>query len=205
MMLTKNSDATTHVSEMEAHFHLIQERVDELATIGDPVGARTHFQIALKSAPESYHATVQTIDTADTLNGGKTTADEIIMIFLREARHRVILKAETKAGEALAAYANENSKSKSSGKGKRCGPKCCNCKRLSHKSIDCYSAGGGKEGQGPKQKNLKHQKGRKHDEVTSSANVASHSEMSNMGGTMFAFSVTSSFHCVATKLGIPPE
>ena len=64
---------------------------------------------------------------------------------------------------------------------------------------------GGKEGQGPKQKNSKHQKSRKHEEVTSSANVASHSEMSNMGGTMFVFSVTSSFHCVATKLGIPPE
>ena len=112
---------------------------------------------------------------------------------------------ETKAGEALAAYVNKNSKSKSSGKEKRHGPKCYNCKRLGHKSIDCYSAGGGKEGQGPKQMNLKHQKGRKHEEVTSSANIASQSEMSNMGGTMFAFSATSSFHCVATKLGIPPE
>ena len=26
-----------------------------------------------------------------------------------------------------------------------------------------------------------------------------------MSGTMFAFSGTSSFHCIATKLGIPPE
>ena len=118
MKLTKNSDAATHVSEMEAHFHLMQERVDELATIGDPVNARTHFQIALKSIPESYHATVQTINTADTLNGGKTTAEEVITIFLREARHQVILKAETKAGEALAAYVNSNSKSKGGDSGK---------------------------------------------------------------------------------------
>ena len=29
--------------------------------------------------------------------------------------------------------------------------------------------------------------------------------MSNMVPPMFAFSATSSFHCVATKLGIPPE
>ena len=43
MKLVKNSDATAHVSEMEAHFHLLQERVDELATIGDLVGTRTHF------------------------------------------------------------------------------------------------------------------------------------------------------------------
>ena len=87
MKLTENLDAAAHVSEMEAHFCLMQERVDELVTISDPIGARTHFQIALKSAPESYHATVQTIDTTNTLNGGKTTADEIIMIFLHEAHH----------------------------------------------------------------------------------------------------------------------
>ena len=82
MKLTKNSDAPTHVSEMEAHFCLMQERVDELATISDPIDARTHFQITLKSVPESYHTTVQTIDTADTLNGGKTAAEGFIMIFI---------------------------------------------------------------------------------------------------------------------------
>ena len=87
MKLAKNSDTAAHVLEMEAHFRLMQERVNELATIGDPIGARTHFQIALKSAPESYHATIQTINTTNTLNGGKTTADEIITIFLCEAHH----------------------------------------------------------------------------------------------------------------------
>ena len=207
MKLTENSDAAAHVSEMEAHFRLMQERVDELATIGDPVNARTHFQIALKSIPESYHATVQTIDTADTLNGGKTTAEEVITIFLREARHRVILKAETKAGEALAAYANSNSKSKGgdSGKAKKRKPKCFNCNKLGHKSKDCFAPGGGKEGQGPHQMNQKSQKGGKPENSTSSANVASHSEATKEGGTMFAFSATSSFHCIAAKLGIPAE
>ena len=86
MKLTENSDTAAHVSEMEAHFHLMQERVYELAMITDPINARTHFQIALKSIPESYHATIQTIDTAGTLNGGKTMA-EVIMIFLCEACH----------------------------------------------------------------------------------------------------------------------
>ena len=87
MKLAEKADAATHVLEMEAHFCLMQERVDELATIGDPIGARTYFQTALKSVPESYHATVQTINTADTLNGGKTTAKDVITIFLCEAHH----------------------------------------------------------------------------------------------------------------------
>ena len=87
MKLTKNSDAAAHVSDMEAHFHLMRDGADELATIGDPIDERTHFQIALKSVPESYHATVQTINTADTLHRGKTTAKDIITIFLQEAYH----------------------------------------------------------------------------------------------------------------------
>ena len=82
MKLTENLDTATHVTEMEAHFHLMQERVDKLVTISDPIDVRTYFQTALKSVPKSYHATVQTIDTTDTLNGGKTTAEEIITIFL---------------------------------------------------------------------------------------------------------------------------
>ena len=45
MKLTGNSDTATHVLEMEAHFHLMQERVDELATIGDPIDARTHYKL----------------------------------------------------------------------------------------------------------------------------------------------------------------
>ena len=88
MKLTKSSDTAAYVTEMETHFHLMQERVDELAMIGDPIGARTYFQTVLKSIPESYHATVQTIDTADTLNGGKTTAEDVITIFLSEACHQ---------------------------------------------------------------------------------------------------------------------
>ena len=87
MKLAKSSDTAAHVTEMETHFHLMQERVDELTTIGDPIGAGTYFQTVLKSIPESYHATVQTINMADTLNRGKTTAEDVITIFLCEACH----------------------------------------------------------------------------------------------------------------------
>ena len=102
-----------------------------------------------------------------------------------------------RAGEALAAYTNSNPKSKGgdSGKGKKQRPKCFNCHRLGHKLPDCFALGGGKEGQGPKQKGQK--SGKQGD--LNSANIASQSE------TMFAFTTTSSFHCVATKLGIPSE
>ena len=53
--------------------------------------------------------------------------------------------------------------------------------------------------------NQKSQKGGKPEDLTSSANVTSHSEVIKEGGTMFAFSATSSFHCIAAKLRIPTE
>ena len=94
---TENSHAAAHVLKMEAHFCLMQERVDELTTIGDPINARTHLQIALKFVWESYHTTFQTLDTADTLNGEKTMAEDVKTIFLLKDHHQVILKAETEA------------------------------------------------------------------------------------------------------------
>ena len=102
-----------------------------------------------------------------------------------------------RAREALAAYTNSNPELKGgdSGKGKKQRPKCFNCHRLGHKSPDCFAPGGGKEGQGPKQKG---QKSRKQGDLNS-ANITSQSE------TMFAFAAISSFHCVATKLGIPTK
>ena len=108
-----------------------------------------------------------------------------------------------RAGEALAAYTNSNPKSKGgdSGKGKKQRPKCFNCHRLGHKSPDCFAPGGGKEGQGPKQKGQK--SGKQGD--SNSANITNQSETMNTGETMFSFATTSSFHCVATKLGIPTE
>ena len=113
-------------------------------------------------------------------------------------RHRTRLES----GEALAAYANRNWKSKVGGKGRKQGSK---SNKLVHKLANCYGPGGGKEGQGPHQKNQKGQKSRKQEDLTSSANVTSQSDMKKEGGTMFTFSVTLLFHCIAVKLGIPSE
>lgn len=119
------------------------------------------------------------------------------MIFLCKVHHCIILKAESKAGEALAAYKKSKDSDKRK-KGKK--TKCFNCNKLGHKAADCCGPGSGKEGQGPHQKGQKSRK-----ELSNSANVANQSMKDNESGTMFAYAATSSFHSVDAKLGIPLE
>ena len=113
------------------------------------------------------------------------------------------MKAESKAGEALAAYLSSGQKPKGGGKGRKgkSTMKRFNCGKLGHKAGDCYGPGDGKEGQGLCQRG---QKGGKQGELSNSANVTSQLDMKD-DGTMFAYAATSSFHSITTKLGISPE
>ena len=118
------------------------------------------------SLPESYRPTLQMITTAEwtnTLTGGtlqKIKADNLIVLFIEEAQHRAINDERTKNSEqALAAHGKKKGKGKS--KKAKVDNKalnadsdfmCHNCKKPGHKKADCWAKGGGKEGQGPRQK-----------------------------------------------------
>jgi len=118
----------------------------------------------MTSLPESYQPTLQTITAAERANLalGKSSkvmkADDLIAFLIEEAQHCVIIEERARVAEsALAAHARRRS-----GRGK---PKevsksesedtCKNCERPGHTKFDCWSKGGGKEGQGPKQKKAK--------------------------------------------------
>ena len=70
---------------------------------------------------------------------------------------------------------------------------CFNCGGKGHKKPDCWSEGGGKEGQGPHQR-----KGKKTDSET--AVVAAENDKDN---ELFAFTCTSNLANVAEALQIP--
>jgi hypothetical protein len=70
---------------------------------------------------------------------------------------------------------------------------CENCKRTGHGKPDCYSKGGGKEGQGPRQRSK--QKSKESETVVVAAD--------NDEKEMFAFTCTSSYVAVVEDLDMP--
>lgn len=161
MKLADNDDPKTHLNELRNHFQLMQQRRDSLMKMGSAMTETRYNVIIMSSLPESYRPTLQTLtanERANKLSGVQTytlKADDIVTYIIEEAQHRVINDERTKSAEsALAARTKTSTKAKGKKKAKgQSDITCENCKRPGHGKPECYSKGGGKEGQAPWQKN----------------------------------------------------
>jgi hypothetical protein len=123
------------------------------------------------------------------------SADNLITFIIEEAQHRVINDEYMKNAEsALAARTKKsgNSKGKKKVKGKL-DITCKNCKKTGHGKPDCYAKGGGKEGQGPKQKRAA--KGKEPDTAVVTTD--------NDERELFMFTCTSDYSAIMNKLDVP--
>ena len=137
------------------------QHCDNLIKMGSTLSDARFSIIIMSSLPDSYQPTLQTITAAEcansTLGSASSTRmklDDLIMFLTEEAQHQVINDEHTKTAEsALMAHSKKVSKSKTCrGKASEhpCSTETCeNCKKTSHTKSDCWSKGGGKEGQGP--------------------------------------------------------
>ena len=87
MRLNEGSDTTTHLTEMETHFRIMEEHCNVLTTMGHTVTESNFLANVLKSVPGSYRPTVQTIDTTQLLTKQAVASMDTIAMFIREARH----------------------------------------------------------------------------------------------------------------------
>ena len=126
-------------------------------------------------------------------------ADDLIAFLTEEAQHRVIIDERAKnLDQALATHSKRKGKgktnqSKADGKALNADSNtvCRNCKKTGHKQEDCWGKGGGKEGQGPRQK-----KGKKNESAVVAATNDKDKEL-------FAFTCTSDFANIAKALQVP--
>jgi hypothetical protein len=202
MKLSDNDDPKAHLSELKQHFQLMLQRRDNLVKMGSTMSDSRFNTLVMSSLPESYRPTLQTItasERASKLSGGQSQQmkpDELIAFLIEEGQHRVINDERTKNAETALAMHGKKGGKKGSGKGNKSekdksDETCGNCGKAGHKTPDCWSKGGGKEGQGPRQK--------KKSNKTETVTVAADKEDDDM----FAFACTSDYTAVAETLQLP--
>ena len=137
----------------------------------------------LKLSNTSLTAPPQTITA--TLAG--MSSHELMDYFIEEAKHQLIEDDQAKQTES-AMHAQSKKKNTRRNKGKL-DKHCKNCDKSGHIKDDCWSPGGRKEGQGPKQ-TKKGSKEQKKDQLAVKATT----------GKTFTFTCTSTFVGVANSL-----
>ena len=123
--------------------------------------------------------------------------DDLIAFIIEEAQHQVINDKCIKTAEsALTAHTKKVAKPRGKGRNKSKNTQSDitsdNCNAPSHSIMDCWSKGGGKEGQGPRQKNKK-------DKQPETAVVA----VKDDENELFMFTCTSDYAAVVEKLNLP--
>src|SRR5882762_3869158 len=153
----------------------------------------------MSSLPASYRPALQTIMAAERVQSAqpsptpgtagapatvarKMSPMDLIAFFLEEANHRVIEEAKHPGETALFVQATKQKQSRSHDKTKS-GKVCDNCHGKGHVKANCWSKGGGKEGQGPRQKAASKKGEKKPTETVAVATDAN----------LFAFSCTSDY------------
>ena len=94
------------------------------------------------------------------MSSKRMKADDLISFFIEEAEHRVINDKHTKYAESTLAVHGKKPEKDKFHKGKTSEKPglsitCENCNRDGYSKEDCWVKGGGKEGKGPKTKDLK--------------------------------------------------
>ncbi|KAJ7105208.1 hypothetical protein C8R44DRAFT_745927 [Mycena epipterygia] len=151
----EDGDIILHITEMKC----LKEALDWMSA---PI-ADAQFSAYIKAAlpPEKFGALLSTISTASRIAGRPISSEALIQEIYETCDESTVHKNSASNAEDTAMAA--------SGKRRGGGKHCDNCDRTSHIKKDCWSKGGGKEGQGPRGKG----KGKGKSKASENANSAS--------------------------------
>ena len=146
--------------DIKAHFSEQLRLRESLAGMGAAILDRDFYAIILGSLPESYRPLVSSINAAAKIAQKPLTPHELVNIITEEYEHRQLTERRTskKAGNAALSakmHAGKANTMNSSSQNNQ-DITCHNCDRKGHYKSDCWRKGGGKEGQGPRQRKGRH-------------------------------------------------
>ncbi|KAG9225295.1 hypothetical protein CCMSSC00406_0009851 [Pleurotus cornucopiae] len=141
--------------DMRVHLAQLRSLREILASMGHPPDDDDFFAIILSSLPDSYENCISAINVSTGVSGEALPWESLTMTLTDEYDRRVIRTKTGKKDDKDAAFSAAGSSSKWKGKAQGGSKKlveCFNCHKKGHMKADCWSKGGGKEGQGPKGK-----------------------------------------------------
>ena len=133
-------------TDLVEHIGSLRQLQEELYNMGSIIADEDFAMILLSSLPENWDQF--TSSYLGSKSGDKTavlTSHELIAIILDEERRQKRRTVEGEAAMKAKQAAASSSKNKKD-------IECFNCRKKGHVKADCWAEGGGKEGQGPKQK-----------------------------------------------------
>jgi hypothetical protein len=172
-------------ADVKDHLTMMVRVRDELESMGASVGDDEFLTHIIGSIPKSYHTLISSIMHSATLSKAAIDPNDLMKIILEEAERRSIgNNGADQSGSAL--YADRKRQRKKKGGDSQSDAKCYNCDKPGHTKAECYSKGGGKEGQAPWQK-------KKKSKEKGTANVATAPEKTEDDHLLYAFKCTSDF------------
>ena len=135
--------------DIHSHLAKLVKLKEELANTGAQISDPDFTTIIVNSLPSSYNHISTSLYTASRILKTPMNPIDILAVIEEEYEYRKVQNGGHT--NALSARSGKNKRGK---KGNSDRPRCSNpkCGKLGHKVEDCWKEGGGKEGQGPRQK-----------------------------------------------------
>jgi len=147
---------------IDAHIANLRTRLSEVTALGETIPDRMFAVILTKSLPSSWQSWAAPFWGSKSATDTVTAAEVISRLYEEDRRRRIHQRTDETAN--LAAVHN---------RGKRTLPPnpitCGNCKKPGHAAAQCYSKGGGMEGQGPRQRKKREEEEKKKKESVNQA------------------------------------
>jgi hypothetical protein len=133
------------------HFVTLRTMREDLAAMGQALSEDDFYAIILGSLPSSCDPYFSAVNTTSSVMGKTISADDLMLIVTEEYERRNLRNKTGKKGED-AFYSNDSGKGQKGGSSSKKNVECHNCHKKGYYKSECWALGGGKERQGPKQK-----------------------------------------------------
>ena len=139
--------------DMIAHFTTLRTMREDLAAMGQALSEDDFYAIILGSLPASYDPYISAVNATSSVLGKTISADDLMLTVTEEYKCRNLRNKTGKKDEDAAFHSTDSGKGQKGGLNlKKKNIECHNCHKKGHYKSECWAPGGGKEGQGPKQK-----------------------------------------------------